>query len=68
MFSRVDTIHRMIEWTTGREYLPLYHVDGELNLSDPLTKKCDITIENLSIGHPWMRLETVDTLYQLLKT
>ena len=32
VFSRVETIHRMIEWTTGREYLPLYHVDGELNL------------------------------------
>ena len=23
MFSRVETIHRMVEWTTGREYLPL---------------------------------------------
>ena len=56
----------MIEWTTGCKYLPLYYVDGELNLSDLLTKKHDLTIEDLSIGstwqtgHPWMRLETVD--------
>ena len=79
-FFRVETIHRMIEWTTGREYLPLYHVDRELNLSDLLTKKHDLTIEDLSIGsiwqtwHPWMRLDTVDmplshiNHYQLLKT
>ena len=59
-------IQRMIEWTTGIEYLPLYHVDGKLNLSDLLTKKHDLTIEDLSIGsiwqtgHPWMRLDTVD--------
>ena len=48
------------------DYLLLYHVDGEINLSDFLTKKHDLTIEDLSIGsvcqtgHPWMRLETVD--------
>ena len=41
VFSRVEAIRRMIEWTTGRDYLPLYHVDGELKLSDLLTKKHD---------------------------
>ena len=56
----------MIEWTKGCDYLLLYHVDGELNLSDLLTKKHDLTIEDLSTGsnwqagHPWMKLETVD--------
>ena len=66
VFSRVATIRRMIEWTTGRDYLPLYHVDGELNLSDLLTKKHDLTVEDLSTGsnwqsgYPWMKLETVD--------
>ena len=56
----------MIEWTTGHDYLPLYHVDGELNLSDLMTKKHELTVEDLSTGsnwqsgHPWMRLETVD--------
>ena len=40
----------MIEWTTGCVYLPLYYVDGELNLSDLLTKKHDLTVEDLSTG------------------
>ena len=53
VFSRVETIRRMIEWTTGHEYLPLYHVDGELNLADLLTKKHDLTIEDLSIESMW---------------
>ena len=53
VFSRVETIRRMIEWTTGRDYLPLYHVDGELNLSDLLTKKHDLTVEDLSTGSNW---------------
>ena len=61
----METIRRMIEWTTGRDYLPLYHVDRELNLSDLLTKKHDLTIKDLSTGsnwktgYPWMKLETL---------
>ena len=39
VFSHVETIHRMIEWMTGNELLPIYHIDGELNLADLLTKK-----------------------------
>ena len=66
LFSRVATIRRMIEWTTGCDYLPLYHVDGELNLPDLLTKKHNLTGEELSTGsnwqsgYLWMKLETVD--------
>ena len=40
----------MIEWTTGCDYLPLYHIDGDLNLSELLTKKHDLTIEDLPTG------------------
>ena len=50
VLSRVETIWGMIEWTTGRDYLPLYHVEGELNLSDLLTKKHDLTVDDLSTG------------------
>ena len=66
MFSRVETIRRLIEWTTGRDYLPLYHMDGELNLSDLLMKKHDLMVEDLSTGSnwqaglPWMKLGTKD--------
>ena len=34
VFSRVETIRRMIEWTKCSEFLPIYHVDGELNPAD----------------------------------
>ena len=34
VFSRLETICWMVEWTPGLDYLPLYHVDGELNFSD----------------------------------
>ena len=56
----------MIEWTTGRDYLPIYHVDGALNLSDLLTKKHDLTVDDLSTGSkwqtglPWMKLRIED--------
>ena len=41
-------------------------MDGELNFSDLLTKKHDLSVEDLSTGsnwqsgYPWMRVETVD--------
>ena len=66
VFSGVETIHRMIEWTTGNELLPIYHIDGELNLADLLTKKQELMINDLSTGsvwqtgYPWMKLETKD--------
>ena len=61
VFSRVETIRRMIEWTTGWDYLPIYHVDEALNLSDLLTKKHDLTVDCLlalsgeqdSLGWNW---------------
>ena len=66
VFSRVKTISRMIEWTTGNDLLPIYHVDGELNAADFLTKKNELSINDLSTGsvwqtgYPWMKLETMD--------
>ena len=57
----------MIEWTTGSERLPIYHVDGETNTADFLTKKHELlTVKDLSTGsvwqtgYSWMKLETVD--------
>ena len=43
---------------TGRDYLPIYHVDGALNLSDLLTKKHDFTVEDLSTGSNWQTDKT----------
>ena len=62
--NRVETIRRMIEWGTGEEEIPLYHIDGTLNVADLLTKKHEISVEKVSIGSvwqdglPWMKLDT----------
>ena len=29
---------RMCEWTTGKTEIPLFHIDGRINLADLLTK------------------------------
>ena len=52
--------------TTGQEHVPIYHIGGERNLADLLTKHHDITIPELSIGsvwqegHPWMQRDSKD--------
>ena len=63
VLNRVNLIRQMIEWTTGEtENLPLYHIDGELNPADLLTKTHDIGPTDLTVdsvwqsGLPWMRL------------
>ena len=62
--NRVETIRRMIEWATDSEKIPLYHVDGELNVADYLTKPHQIEVGDVSLGSvwqdglPWMKLDT----------
>ena len=52
--NRVTLIRQMIEWTTGEtENLPLYHIDGNLNPADLLTKPHDITPRDLTADSPW---------------
>ena len=65
--SRVTSIRRMIEWTTGEvDDLPLYHIDGKMNIADLLTKKHSIKVADLDnesewqAGLPWMLLSTVN--------
>jgi len=62
-FNRVETIRRMISWTTESDDIPLYHIDGLLNVADLLTKKHQLTPQDVSAGSvwqdglPWMRLD-----------
>ena len=65
--SRVESIRRMIEWTTGIEdYIPLYHVESGLNIADLLTKEHQISPAMLGPdsdwhkGPEWMSLEKKD--------
>ena len=57
IFARVESIRRMIQWTTEKDEIPLYHVDGTKNLADLLTKRHDIKIDQVSIGSPWQEGE-----------
>ena len=58
------TILRMCEWTTGKTEVPLYHIDGKLNLADCITKQHELSVQGVTfnsewqIGLPWMRLDT----------
>ena len=63
VLNRVSLIRQLIEWTTGKQQdLPLFHIEGNLNIADLLTKTHDISPEDLGqdsnwqSGLPWMRL------------
>ena len=63
--NRVETIRRMIEWTTGISTdLPLYHIEGCTNIADRITKKHDLSIQDINecspwqSGYDWMRYPT----------
>ena len=64
VLNRVETIRRMMEWTTGEEEVPLYHIDGSINLANLLTKEHAPTVQDVSTGSewqagkPWMKLDT----------
>ena len=65
--NRVTEIRRLIEGTIGPyENLPLYHIDGKLNIADMLTKPHGITPKDLGEnstwqnGNQWMKLDIND--------
>ena len=51
--NRVETILQMSKWTLGTERIPLFHIDGSLNIADLLTKHHDISRTCIDIGSPW---------------
>ena len=56
MQNRVSTILRMVQWTLAlgdTDPLPLYHVDGEENIADLLTKEHSISAQDVSEGSLW---------------
>jgi hypothetical protein len=65
--NRVQSIrHGIREFVDGEEVIPLYHIDGELNLADLLTKPRAIAVHDVSThsewmtGLPWMKLPTAE--------
>ena len=53
-----------MEWTASEEEVPLYHVDGEINIADLLTKEHDLRVQDVSTasewqaGKSWMKLDS----------
>ena len=62
--NQVETILCMCEWNLDSEEIPLFHIDGNLNILDLLTKHHKIGRNSVDIGSPWqngvpwMKLET----------
>ena len=63
VFNRVEAIRRLIRWTMDDDNIPLYHIAGDSNIADLLTKiQKDQTVDFNSIkgetpwqaGLPWM--------------
>ena len=54
----------MCEWTTGKAEVPLFHIDGKINLADLLTKQHELSVQSVTLnskwqtGLPWMKLDT----------
>ena len=61
--NQVDAIKEYITSTTSQKEIPLYHIQGERNISDLLTRKRDITLDMINdkskwqIGPTWMEYE-----------
>ena len=57
------TVLRMCEWTTGESEIPIFHIDGKINLADLLTKHHELSVDSVTInsewqtGLPWMKLD-----------
>ena len=62
------TTLRMCEWTTGKTEVPLYHIDGKINLADLLTKQHELSVQAVTLnsewqtGLPWMRLDVTESI------
>ena len=53
VYNRVETIRRLIQWTTDTDEIPLYHISGERNMADLLTKPHPTTFECVGSGSEW---------------
>ena len=47
------TILRMCEQTTGKTEIPLFHIDGKINLTDLLTKQHELSVQAVTVDSEW---------------
>ena len=53
VYNRVESIRRLIQWTTDSDTLPLYHIKGPRNLADLVTKPHPISFDQTNAGSEW---------------
>ena len=53
VYNRVESIRRLIQWTTDSEEVPLFHIQGMRNMADMVTKPQPISFETVDGGSPW---------------
>ena len=46
-------ILRMCERTTGKTEVPLFHIDGRINLADQLTKQHELSVHAITLNSEW---------------
>ena len=51
--ARVQSTRKLMEMTTERKTIPLFHIEGKDNIADLLTKPNEISMKDLSIGSTW---------------
>ena len=55
VYNRVETIRRMIDWTTNSDSLPLYWIESEQNIADIITKPRDTTTFEVAVPSEWQQ-------------
>ena len=64
-FIRVEATRPLIQITTGQEQIPLFHIQGEDNLADLITKHHKLELSAVSVGSywqdgsPWMKQDVI---------
>ena len=53
VFARVQSTRKLMEMTTESRTIPLFHIDGKINIADILTKPHELNMKDLSIGSTW---------------
>ena len=56
VFNRVEAVRRLIRWTIDEDNIPLYHIPGELNIADLVTKiykDQPVDFESINATTPW---------------
>ena len=55
VYNRVEAIRRMVQWTLEDNSLPIFHISGEFNLADWVTKIKPLALDDINSESPWQK-------------